>query len=408
MSLLTHAKMPVKYWSYAFMTATYLINRMPTPTLEKKSPFQLLFNTAPNYTKLRTFGCLCYPWLRPYGEHKFSSKSTPCVFLGYSLTQSAFLCLDIPNDRIYTSRHVLFHESIFPFSQKQVSSSPVSELTPSSAYRSATSVPIYHPPLIPATPLNLDPSPPSPTPATMTESEETVSLTEPTIVPEPPAVVPSHSMTTRARNNVRKPNPKYGLTAQLGEVEPRTLSQAMQDERWRRSMGEEMDAQIREGTWDLTPPPVDKNIVGCRWIYTIKRNPDGSIRRLKSRLVAKGNHQQHGLDFHDTFSPVIKHATIRLVLGVAVARNWPLRQLDVNNAFLQGKLHEEVYMVQPPGFVDKDKPHYVCRLKKAVYGLKQAPRAWYNELRKFLLSIGFVASLGDTSLFILKSGTQFV
>ena len=225
--------------------------------------------------------------------------------------------------------------------------------------------------------------------------------------PEPQVPV-SHPMMTRARNNVRKPNPKYGLIAQLGEVEPRTLAQALQDERWRKSMGAEMDAQIREGAWDLTPPSANKNVLGCRWIHTIKRNPDGSVGRLKSRLVAKGNHQQQGLDFHDTFSPVIKHATIRLVLGVAVAHNWPLRQLDVNNAFLQGHLQEEVYMMQPPGFVDQDKPHYVCRLRKAIYGLKQAPRAWYNELLQFLTSVGFIASLGDTSLFILRLGTHIV
>lgn len=105
---------------------------------------------------------------------------------------------------------------------------------------------------------------------------------------------------------------------------------------------------------------------------------------------------------------MIKHATIRLVLGVAVAHNWPLRQLDVNNAFLQGHLQEEVYMMQPPGVVDQDKPHHVCRLRKAIYGLKQAPRAWYNELRQFLTSVGFIASLGDTSLFILRSGRHIV
>lgn len=121
-------------------------------------------------------------------------------------------------------------------------------------------------------------------------------------------------------------------------------------------------------------------------------------------MVAKGYNQQPDLDYSETFSPVIKSTTIRIVLGIAVDRDWPIRQLDVNNAFLQGTLKEDVYMVQPPGFIDGDRPDYVCHLKKALYGLKQAPRAWYLELRNFLLSVGFENSIADTSLFILKKG----
>lgn len=107
------------------------------------------------------------------------------------------------------------------------------------------------------------------------------------------------------------------------------------------------------------------------------------------------------MDFLDTYSPVIKQPTVLLILGLAVSRNWELRQLDVNNAFLQGHLTEDVYMEQPPGFVDKDKPNHLCKLHKAIYGLKQAPRVWYLELKTFLLQLGFTNSLADASLFIL-------
>lgn len=164
-------------------------------------------------------------------------------------------------------------------------------------------------------------------------------------------------------------------------------------------MSEEFNALIRNGTWQLVPPDGVTNVVGCKWIFRIKRNSNGSIDRYKARLVAKGFHQRPGVDYHDTFSPVIKPVTIRLILSLAVSRGWSLRQLDVNNAFLQGTLRDDVYMTQPPGFVDSDHPHYVCKLRKALYGLKQAPRAWYNELRQFLLSSGFSNSLADTSLF---------
>ena len=165
-------------------------------------------------------------------------------------------------------------------------------------------------------------------------------------------------------------------------------------------MKEELAALIKNNTWELVPPPPDRTIVGCKWIFKVKRNSDGSIARYKARLVAKGFNQRPGLDYTETFSPVIKPVTVRLVLCIAVSQNWPLHQLDVNNAFLQGDLSEEVYMRQPPAYADKHKPNYVCKLNKAIYGLKQAPRAWYTALSNFLLAYGFLNSLSDTSLFI--------
>ena len=146
------------------------------------------------------------------------------------------------------------------------------------------------------------------------------------------------------------------------------------------------------------------NIVECKWIFRTKHHFDGSVDRHKARLVTKGFHQRPGIDYHDTFSPMVKPATIRLVLSLAVSRGWSLRQLDVNNAFLQGHISEDVYMSQPPGFVDLDNLTHVCKLRKAIYGLKQAPRAWCHELRKFLIASGFHNSHADTSLFVLNTG----
>ena len=146
------------------------------------------------------------------------------------------------------------------------------------------------------------------------------------------------------------------------------------------------------------PNSEGKNLIDCKWVYKVKRRADGSIDRYKARLVAKGFKQRYGIDYEDTFSPVVKIATVRLVLSVAVSRGWCLRQLDVQNAFLHGVLEEEVYMKQPPGF-EKD-PRMVCKLDKAIYGFKQAPQAWYSRLSSKLLDLGFVTSKSDTSLFI--------
>lgn len=168
-------------------------------------------------------------------------------------------------------------------------------------------------------------------------------------------------------------------------------------------MSEEFDALIQQGTWELVPQPQATNLIGCKWVYRIKRNSNGDIDRYKARLVAKGFHQRPELDYTQTFSPVFKPTTIRLVLSLALQHNWPLRQLDVNNAFLHGSLSEEVYMQQPPGFILPEKPHHVCHLRKSIYGLKQAPRTWFQTLQKFLCDYGFVNSKSDSSLFILRT-----
>jgi len=165
-------------------------------------------------------------------------------------------------------------------------------------------------------------------------------------------------------------------------------------------MSKEFDALMANGTWTLCPHPLHQNAIRNKWVYKIKQHVNGSIERFKARLVAKGFDQKCGLDYIETFSPVIKTATIRIVLALAIQLNWEIRQLDISNAFLHGSLLEEVFMEQPQGYQDQDQPNFVCKLHKAIYGLKQAPRAWFTCLSTALLNLGFIASLVDTSLFI--------
>lgn len=162
----------------------------------------------------------------------------------------------------------------------------------------------------------------------------------------------------------------------------------------------ENHALIKRRTWDLVPRPPTTNVLRSMWFFRHKFDADGKLARYKARLVAHGKSQQLGIDYDETFSPVIKPASIRAVLHVALARNWPFRQLDVKNAFLHGDLKETVYMHQPPGFIDKSKPDHICLLRKSLYELKQAPRAWYNRFASVARQ-----SRCDNSLFVLGHGS---
>lgn len=207
---------------------------------------------------------------------------------------------------------------------------------------------------------------------------------------------------TRPLHHSSHPAAKHLLLANTHEVEPSSFTVANGSAAWRTAMGDEFAALLKNGTWTLVQPLPGANIIGCKWVYRIKRHADGSLARYKARLVAKGFHQHPGEDYTDTFSPVIKPTTIRTILAVAVSNNWAIRQLDVQNAFLHGKLHEDIYMQQPPGFTNPHAPHLVCKLHRSLYGLKQAPRAWFYRLHDHLLSYGFTSSTCDPSLFLYE------
>lgn len=229
----------------------------------------------------------------------------------------------------------------------------------------------------------------------------------------PPQQQQQHRPATHLQQGIRKSKVyidgtiRYGQLATTSEG-PSNLQSALSDKNWKHAMDVEYEALHKNKTWHLVPPQKGKNVIDCKWVYKIKRRSDEKIERYKARLVAKGFKQRYGIYYEDTFSPVVKAAAIRLVLSLAVSRNWCLCQLDVQNAFLHGLLEEEVYMRQPPEYEDKTKPHYLCKLDKALYGLKQAPRAWYSRLCHKLQTLGFVPSKGDTSLFFYRKGNHII
>jgi hypothetical protein len=171
---------------------------------------------------------------------------------------------------------------------------------------------------------------------------------------------------------------------------------------------EEYAALLANHTWDLVPCPPGTNVVTGKWLFRHKLTSNGSLDRYKARWVLRGFTQRPGVDYDETFSPVVKFATVRTVLSLALSRDWAIHQLDVKNAFLHGTLTKTVYCSQPTGFVDEARPVLVCRLNRSLYGLKQALRAWYSRFASYLASIGFVKAKSDTSLFIYRRGDDTV
>ncbi|GJU87773.1 ribonuclease H-like domain-containing protein [Tanacetum coccineum] len=250
-------------------------------------------------------------------------------------------------------------------------------------------------------------TPPIPLPTPSPQTTPTPPATTPPPPPPPPSTS-QHPMVTRSKVGIVKANPKYNLHVTTSSPIPKSPFHALRDPNWKQVMCDEYKSLIDNKTWVLVPRPSNINIVHSMWLYKHKYNADGSLSWYKARLVANGRSQQQGIDCDETFSPVVKPATIRTVLSLAVSRQWPIHQLDVKNAFLYGHLTETVYMHQPLGFTDSAHSDYVYLIQKSLYGLKQAPRAWFQRFSSYAIRAGFYHSKTDSSLFIFHKGPDTV
>lgn len=435
-TLLIHANVPSKFWGDAVLTAVYLINRMPSSALQNKVPHSILFPGESMFRVTpRVFGSTCFVHDLTPGLDKLTARAVKCVFLGYSRVQKGYRCYCPSKHRFYISADVTFFEDT-PFFTLPVESEDISQVLPIPSLL----------PVIPSTPIldrststsessnprplqtyqrrqHLAPvNPPSTEHSEDPDDSSTVPVSSST--PDPPET--SDDLPIALRKGIRlsrNPHPIYNflsyhrlspshytfVSALSSITIPKTLQEALSHSGWRQAMIDEMTALESNQTWTLVPSPPGKSIVGCRWVYTVKIGPDGSIDRLKARLVAKGYTQVFGLDYGDTFSPVAKIASVRLLLSMAAMRHWPLYQLDIKNAFLHGDLEEEVYMEQPPGFVAQGEcSRYVCRLHKALYGLKQSPRAWFGRFSSIVQQYGMIRSEADHSVFYKCSSNKFI
>lgn len=244
------------------------------------------------------------------------------------------------------------------------------------------------------------------TDATMGETEPDISETE------------SSPVVTRPRNVRGMPEPNYNPSfsflddssyyiaermAFTAYKEPQSYEEALtlpDAGKWKEAINEEMKSLLQNRTWHLVDLSKNRRAIGNRWVFKIKTKPNGYVDRYKGRLVGKGFTQKYSIDYQETFSPVAKPSSIKMILSIATKENLKLNQVDVKTAFLYGNLDEEIYMNQPVGF--NDGSGRVCRLDKSIYGLKQASRCWNKKFTSFLRSYGLVASEAYPCVFISR------
>ena len=381
---------------------------MPSSVLHDQIPHSLLFPNQPLYfLPPRIFGCTCFVHILTQGQDKLSAKATKCIFLGYSRLQKGYRCYSPETHRYFLFADVTFFLDSPFFSSSE--SLPVSEVLP----RPIISLPIFD--VVPSRPLQV------------------YHRRHHAVVPLPSVEVPANSLPIpsasptlalpladnlpialrKGNRSTSNPHPIYNFlsyhrlsspysaffSAMSSVSLPKNTNEALSHPGWRQVMADEMVALHSTSTWDLVVLPFGKSPVGCRWVYTIKVGLDGHVDRLKAHLVAKGYTQVYGSDYGDTFSPIAKIASVRLLLSTAAMCSWPLYQLDIKNVFLHGDLAEEVYMEQPPGFVAQGKSGLVCRLRLSLYDLKQSPQAWFGRFSSIVQEFGMLRSTTDHSVF---------
>nr|GEY49569.1 retrovirus-related Pol polyprotein from transposon TNT 1-94 [Tanacetum cinerariifolium] len=425
----------------------------------------------PDLSFFHVFGALCYPTNDSENLGKLQPKADIGIFIGYAPTKKAFQIYNRRTRRIVETIHVDFDELTAMASENRSSGPALHEMTPgtisSGLVQTSSPSTSYVPPsrndwdllfqlmldeLLnpPSSVVNQAPEVIAPiaevippvhvdsigSPSSITVDQDapspskshTTTEIQSSVIPQdvgddnldmevahmgnvlllgvPILEVTSTQVSTRLQLHEQALFCYYD--AFLTSVEPKTYKEALTQSCWIEAMQEELNKFERLEVWELVPRPDQVMVITLKWIYKVKLDELGGILKNKAHLVARGYHQEEGIDFEESFALVARLEAIRIFLTYAAHKNMVVYQMDVKTAFLNGNLREEVYVSQPDGFVDPDNPNHVYKLKKALYGLKQAPCAWYEMLSSFLLSQDFSKGLVDPTLFIRRNGNDLL
>lgn len=362
--------LPLSFWGDCVLTAAYIINRLYSPILHNVSPHEKLFGFSPNYNNMKTFGCLAIAYNPSLTKNKFNHKGVPCIFLGYPQSQKAYTLLNLLTKQTFTSRDVKFYEHSFPYNH--YSKTNYLQPIPTLLFDNST-------PIVPTANIldakglgSIGNDPTLSSPLNHQNSTPATSTSPPHNVPSPVHIrrstrlssAPSwHSDYVIAFATVNSPklhcqqphhiatfankivHHHYAnlLSTMDNHKELMFFHEAVCDPAWVQAMNLELQALESNGTWEITNLPPRRKAIDSKWMYKTKYNSDGSIERLKARLVILGCRQKFGIDYGETFAHVAKLTTVRTLLAIVSIRGWMTCQMDVSNAFLHGDLFEDVY-----------------------------------------------------------------
>ncbi|GJZ82826.1 retrovirus-related pol polyprotein from transposon TNT 1-94 [Tanacetum coccineum] len=347
-----------------------------------KTPYELLRGRKPMLYYFRVFGSKCFILTKDYLT-KFDPKSYEGVFLGYSQNSKAHIILKKHNRKVKESLNVTFDETPPP---SKTSPLVDDDLDEEEAIREIEKK-------------NLENNVEDET----LEIDEVVNIKESRNHPLENVIGNLNQRTLRSQAQNQS-----NFYCFISTIEPKNVNEALGDESWIVAMQEELNQFVANDVWELVPQPRNMTIIGTKWVFRNKLDENGIVSRNKARLVAQGYNQQEGIDYDETYAPVARLESIRILLAYACALDFKLFQMDVKSAFLNGFINEEVYVAQPPGFIDFEKPDHVYKLKKALYGLKQAPKAWYDRLKAFLIKHEYKMGMVDNTLFTKKKSSNLI
>ncbi|GKD71605.1 putative ribonuclease H-like domain-containing protein, partial [Tanacetum coccineum] len=435
-TMLIYTKAPLFLWAEAVATACYTQNHSMIRHRHGKTPYELLHNKPPDLSYLHVFGALCYPTNDSENLGKLQPKADIGIFIGYAPTKKAFRIYNIRTRRIVETIHIDFDEMTVMASEHSRSGPALHEITPATISLGLVPNPPHSTPFVPPSRTDWD--------ILFQPSSRTRCFNQVTFLTtvDQDAPSPSNSQTTPETlppiilNDVEEDNhdievahmgndPYFGI--QILEVSSDQSSSSdiihtivppdhqvfEHNRKWTKDhlleniIGEldrpvstrlQLHEQALFCYYDAFLTAVEPKTYKDALTQSLKLEDLGGILKNKDLLVARGYRQEEGIDFEESFTPVARLEAIRIFLAFAAHMNMVVYQMDVKTTFLNGNLREKVYVSQPDGFVDKDKPNHVYKLKKALYGLKQAPRAWYDMLSSFLISQDFSKGSMDPTL----------
>ena len=366
-----HAKgLPIKFWAEAVNTAVYVLNRT-APGADSTTPFELWTGKMPDLSHMRIFGCDAFVHIGQAVPKKDGSKIKKMILVGYQENSTNYRLYDPITRKVITSRDVIFNEES-------------RAMTPDDSKGTSATIPFSmdeH---------NVRTNRPESSESQISEAQDHEDLQE------------GGSPRTLRDRGLLRPPVRYEANCVTFNtpVSFRDAISGQNAEEWSRAINSELEAHKRNEIWTIVSRTQDQKLIDSTWVFKIVQNEDGSINKYKARLCARGFMQKHGLDYTETFAPVVRYDSLRVLLALIAFHDLEVAQFDVRTAFLYGELRETIYMKIPEGLnVGTDAGGKLCMLRKSLYGLKQAARCWSERFRRFVRHFKFKECDADMCIF---------